>query len=72
MGVKLEEPADAADFWTLEFFLRDKKNRDIVVDLGDSKLSTEVAGIFRCEWKLSRNAGSVCFLGWMAGRMNRV
>ncbi len=37
LGVKLEEPADAADFWTLECFLRDKKNRDIVVDLGNSE-----------------------------------
>ncbi|MBB6447233.1 DEAD/DEAH box helicase [Bacillus benzoevorans] len=36
LGVKLEEPADAADFWTLECFLRDKKNQDLVVDLGNS------------------------------------
>lgn len=36
LGVKLEEPADANDFWTLECFLRDKKNQDTVVDLGNS------------------------------------
>lgn len=36
LGVKLEEPADAADFWSLECFLRDKKNPELVVDLGNS------------------------------------
>lgn len=36
LGVKLEEPADVSDYWTLECFLRDKKNPDTVIDLGNS------------------------------------
>ena len=32
LGLKLEEPAEISDFWTLEFFLRDKKNPNLVVD----------------------------------------
>ena len=35
LGLKLEEPAEVDDFWTLELFLRDKKNPDLVVDAGD-------------------------------------
>jgi len=35
LGLKLEEPADIDNFWTIELFLRDKKNPDLVVDQGD-------------------------------------
>ncbi|MFZ0444841.1 MAG: DEAD/DEAH box helicase [Bacillus sp. (in: firmicutes)] len=32
LGLKLEEPAEISDFWTLELFLRDKNNPNLVVD----------------------------------------
>ncbi|WP_338471004.1 DEAD/DEAH box helicase [Niallia sp. XMNu-256] len=35
LGLKLEEPADISDFWSLEVFLRDKKNPSLVVDYGN-------------------------------------
>ncbi|KAA9027784.1 DEAD/DEAH box helicase [Niallia endozanthoxylica] len=35
LGLKLEEPADIDSFWTLEVFLRDKKNPDLAVDAGN-------------------------------------
>ena len=44
LGLKLEEPADADDFWVLELFLRDKKNPDLVVDHGDT-------GNYPSKWK---------------------
>lgn len=35
LGLKLEEPADIDDSWTLEIFLRDQQKRDLMVDLYD-------------------------------------
>ncbi|WP_338450173.1 DEAD/DEAH box helicase [Niallia oryzisoli] len=35
LGLKLEEPADVDSFWTLELFLRDKRNPDLAVDFGN-------------------------------------
>ncbi|WP_428910070.1 DEAD/DEAH box helicase [Niallia sp. Krafla_26] len=35
LGLKLEEPADISDFWSLELFLRDKQDPSLVVDLGN-------------------------------------
>lgn len=35
LAMKLEEPVDAADSWMLECFLRDKKDPDLAVDLGN-------------------------------------
>lgn len=35
LGIKLEEPAEAYDVWTLELFLRDKKKPDFTVDVDD-------------------------------------
>ncbi|WP_394238515.1 DEAD/DEAH box helicase [Niallia oryzisoli] len=35
LGLKLEEPSDVDSFWTLEVFLRDKRNPDVAVDVGN-------------------------------------
>ncbi|WP_071393324.1 DEAD/DEAH box helicase [Bacillus tuaregi] len=35
LGLKLEEPSDVDSFWTLEVFLRDKRNPDVAVDAGN-------------------------------------
>lgn len=36
LGLKLEEPAEIHDYWTLELFLRDKKKPEVLVDVAHS------------------------------------
>lgn len=35
LGLKLEEPADISNFWSIELFLRDKKDPSLVIDHGN-------------------------------------